>query len=355
LLVVLPAIAVIVGLWFYLSGGRYVTTDNAYVGAQKVLITPEVSGKITGFEVSEGQHVKKGDILFTIGQSAYIAAADETSAQVEQARSDYMDLKATLASLADEEKFAEDVIEARQAQFDNNKTLVARGVTAQNAMHDWGVTVATAKTELAKLKQTERESLAKLLGDSNLPLEKFPAYMQAVAAHAKAIRDLDSTTARAPIDGVATEVANIQVGRYLTAGTPVFAIVASDQPWVDANPKETDLTHVRPGQQVTITVDTFPSKQWRGTVESISPGTGAQFSILPPENAAGNWIKVVQRVPVRIVFDVGQDTSELRAGLSAYVSIDTHRTRSLASLIGLQSDAEAATPDQKAPAARKND
>jgi membrane fusion protein (multidrug efflux system) len=150
----------------------------------------------------------------------------------------------------------------------------------------------------------------------------------------QAQRDFDHTVVTAPIDGTATQVDNIQLGRYVTAGMPVFSVVDDAAPWVDANPKETDITWLRTGQKVDINVDSFPDRTFHGTVQSVSPGTGAQFAILPPQNANGNWVKVVQRVPVRIVFDPGQDVSLLRAGMSVTVDIDTGRRRTFASLLG---------------------
>ena len=175
--------------------------------------------------------------------------------------------------------------------------------------------------------QRKDQAFNQLLGDPNLPIEKFPAYMQAAAALEQAQRDLDHTLLRAPIDGMATQVDNIQLGRFVTAGTPVFAVIDDSAPWVDANPKETDITYLQIGQRATVFVDTFPDTIFSGTVESVSPGTGAQFAILPPQNASGNWVKVVQRVPLRVRLDKDPMTSKLRAGMSAYVEIDTGKRK----------------------------
>jgi membrane fusion protein (multidrug efflux system) len=183
-----------------------------------------------------------------------------------------------------------------------------------------------------------------LLGKPDLPIEQYPPFMQASAALEQAQRDLAHTVLRAPIAGSATQVNSIHLGRYLSAGTPVFSIVDSRRPWVDANPKETDISHLRVGQKVSIDVDTFPDRSFRGTVVAVSPGTGAQFSILPAQNASGNWVKVVQRVPVRIAFDDGEDVSRLRAGMSVYVSIATGHRRTLAGLIGFSSASTPPTP-----------
>jgi membrane fusion protein (multidrug efflux system) len=176
-------------------------------------------------------------------------------------------------------------------------------------------------------KQQRDIALNQLLGNPDLPLDKFPDYAQAQAAVENAERDLNHTIVRAPIAGTATQVDSIQLGRFVAAGTPVFSVVDDEAPWVDANPKETDITNLRVGQKVTLDVDSFPDHTFEGTVTSVSPGTGAQFSILPPQNASGNWVKVVQRVPVRITFDKDSATSLLRAGMSVNVAIDTHHSR----------------------------
>jgi membrane fusion protein, multidrug efflux system len=183
-----------------------------------------------------------------------------------------------------------------------------------------------------------------LLGNPDLPIEQYPAFRTAQATLDQAQRDLDHTLLRAPIDGTATQVDNIQLGRFVMAGTPVLSVIDDAAPWVDANPKETDITNLRVGQKASLSVDSFPDQSFRGTVSSISPGTGAQFQILPPQNASGNWVKVVQRVPVRIAFDPDQDLSLLRSGMSVVVEIDTGHRRTLGTLIGLS---RAPAPDAK--------
>jgi membrane fusion protein (multidrug efflux system) len=176
-------------------------------------------------------------------------------------------------------------------------------------------------------RQQHDVTLAQLLGNPDLPLAQFPAYAEAKAAADDAKRNLAHTVIRAPMAGTATQVDNIQIGRFIAAGSPILSVIDDQAPWVDANPKETEITYLRVGQKVTISVDSFPDHAFKGTVQSVSPGTGAQFSILPPQNASGNWVKVVQRVPVRIVFDKGQDTHLLRSGMSVTVDIDTHHSR----------------------------
>jgi len=187
--------------------------------------------------------------------------------------------------------------------------------------------VVTAKTQLEQLVQQEQSILNQLLGDKDLPIEKYPPFVQASAALDQAKRDLDHTTLKASIAGTATQVDNIQLGRFVAAGTPVFSVIDDQAPWVEANPKETDITYLRVGQKATLDVDSFPDHTFTGTVIAVSPGTGAQFSILPPQNATGNWVKVVQRVPVRIAFDKSEDTHLLRSGMSVNVEIDTGHSR----------------------------
>lgn len=339
LMLIVPAIAAVLGGYFYLTGGRYVSTDNAYVGAQKVLITPEVSGKVVRIAVVEGQQLSPGDELFAIDAVPYRLAAQETEARLARVKTDFDNLKSSLASLGKQIELARQSVAANQADFDRKTSLLNNRISTPSDLDKSRVLLMTSKSLLEQLDQQEAVARNQLLGDVALPLDKYPQYIEATVALDRAKRDLANTVMRAPIAGVATQVTSIQMGRYLTAGTPVFSIIGSDTVWVDANPKETDLTYVRRGQAVTITVDAFPSREWRGRLAAISPGTGAQFAILPPQNAAGNWIKIVQRVPLRIEFEPGQDMGRLRAGMSATVEIDTGRRGRLASFFGVSSAA----------------
>ena len=340
LLVILPAIAALLGLYYYLASGRYVYTDNAYVGAQKVLVTPEVSGKIVRIAVAEGQLLKPGDELFAIDPEPYRLVAEEAEARVLRVRTEVDNLKSSLASLGKQIELARQSVAANQADFDRKTSLLNNRISTPSDLDKSRVVLMASKALLEQLEQQEVVARNQLLGDPALPLDKYPQYIEATVALQRAKRDLNNTVLRAPLTGVATQVPSIQMGRYLTAGMAVFSIIGSDTVWVDANPKETDLTYVRPGQAVTITVDAFPSKQWTGKVAAISPGTGAQFAILPPQNAAGNWIKIVQRVPLRVEFNRGQELHWLRSGMSASVEIDTGRRGRLARLFGASAVAE---------------
>jgi membrane fusion protein, multidrug efflux system len=337
LLVVLPLVVVIAGLVFYLQGGRYVTTDDAYVGAQKVLITPDISGKIVKVAVKEGQTVSTGDTLFQIDPVPFQLA-------VSQARAKLDDAKTSHDNFVDNVKLYNQTIELvnagvalKQRDVDRKTALVKNNYGSQLDLDNAATALVTAQAQLQLVKQQKSAALNQLLGNPELPLDQFPAYVQAKAALDDAERNLALTTVRAPMDGVATQVDQIQLGRFIAAGTPVFSIIDISNPWVDANPKESDFTYVAVGQPVTIDVDAFPDHAFKGTVGSLSPGTGAQFAILPPQNATGNFVKVVQRVPIRIYFDRNDRyVQKLKAGMSAYTSIDTGHHRSLAALFGFR-------------------
>jgi membrane fusion protein, multidrug efflux system len=343
LMLVVPALLAVVGLFFYVLSGRYVTTDNAYIGAQKVLITPEVSGKVVRIAVTEGQLLQPGDELLEIDPVPYRLATQEAEAKLARVRVDFANLKSNLASLGKQIELSRQNVAASQADFDRKTSLVHEHISTPLDLDRSRIVLVTVQAQLERLQYQEASARIQLLGDPELDIAKYPQFMESIATLDRAKRDLANTVLRAPIVGTATQVASIQMGRFLTAGTAVFSVIGTDAVWVDANPKETDLTYVRPGQAVTITVDTFPAREWRGTVSAISPGTGAQFTILPPQNAAGNWIKIVQRVPVRIEFEPGQDLRRLRSGMSAYVEIDTGRRGRIVSLFG--SSAVAQDPD----------
>jgi len=334
LLVVVPLIAAVIGVTFYLYGGRYITTDNAYVGAQKVLITPDISGKIEKIFVKEGQHVDAGDPLFEIDPVPFQLALQQAQSKLASVRTDFNNLKTNLVSLTKLVDYARQSVAIKQRDVERKQALVAKMAGTQADLDTSIAGVVSAQLQAQYAEQQRSDTFNQLLGDPNLPIEKFPAYIQAKAALDQAERDLNHTKLRAPMAGIATQVDAIQLGRFVTAGTPVFSVMDDTAPWVEANPKETDITNLRVGQQVTLEVDSFPDHTFHGVVQSVSPGTGAQFSILPAQNASGNWVKIVQRVPVRIAFDRHEDTHLLRAGMSVNVSIDTNRERSLAGLLG---------------------
>jgi membrane fusion protein (multidrug efflux system) len=338
LLVALPMAVAVGGLVFYLNGGRYVGTDDAYVGAQKVLITPEISGKIDKVVVKEGQQVHEGDVLFSIDPEPFKLAVDQSKAQLEQAKTTYDNLVANVKIYGQMVDLAQQGVDLKQRDVERKQQLVNQKVGSQLDLDNSATGLVTAGAQMQFVKQQLSNAKAQLLGNPELPLDEFPPYAQAKAALGMAQRNLDKTVLRAPMAGVATQVEQIQLGRFVVAGTPVFSIIDISEPWVDANPKESDFTYVAVGQSVTLDVDAFPNHVFKGYVGSLSPGTGAQFAILPPQNATGNFVKVVQRVPVRIYFDKDDPfVKKLKAGMSVYATIDTGHKRSLAGLLGLNS------------------
>jgi membrane fusion protein, multidrug efflux system len=336
LLVVLPLIALVGGVAFYLTGGRYVTTDDAYVGAQKVLITPDISGKVEKVVVREGQRVNAGDELFEIDPVPFRLAVEQARATLDQARTTYDNLKANITIYDQMSNLMQQGVDLKQRDVDRKSTLVKSTFGSQLDLDNASTALVTSKAEYEFLRQQISSAKTQLLGNADLPLEQFPPYVLAKAALGQAERNLDHTVMRAPMSGIATQVDQIQLGRFVVAGTPMFSVIDTSKPWVDANLKESDFTHISVGQSVSIEVDAFPDHVFKGTVSSLSPGTGAQFAILPPQNATGNFVKVVQRVPVRIYFDSNdKHVQKLKAGMSAYTTIDTGHHRSLAALLGL--------------------
>ncbi|HWL04703.1 MAG TPA: HlyD family secretion protein [Xanthobacteraceae bacterium] len=345
LLVGVPALAVVGLIAFYLAGGRYISTDNAYVGAPKVLITPDISGKVARVAIHEGTRVAAGDELVVIDPEPFRIAIAQAEARRATTRTELANLKDNLKAYGRQLALARDIVAIRQRDLDRKTSLLGNHAVSASDADLARSTLTTAQAQVEQLVQQEASTRNQLLGDAELPLERFPAYQQAQAALEQAQRDLAHTTLRAPIAGIATQVDNVQLGRYLTAGTAIMSIVDDRHPWIDANPKETDITYLAEGQTVDITVDSFPDRVLHGRVLSVSPGTGAQFAILPAQNASGNWVKVVQRVPVRIGFAPDENLDALRAGMSANVSIDTRRKRSLATLLGLSTvSAQPTTP-----------
>ena len=289
-----------------------------------MLITPDISGKTARVLVREGQAVKAGDELFEIDPQPFRLALDQAEAKLAGVRTEFAILKSSLQSHTRMAELAQQNAEIKQRDLDRKKSLITSLSGSQADVDNAAFALVTAQTLAQTAIQRRNDTLSQLQGNPDLPIEQYPAFMQARAALEQAQRDLDHTLLRAPIDGVATQVDNIQLGRYVTAGTPVLAVIDTGAPWVDANPKETDITNLQIGQRAMVIVDTFPDQTFFGTVVSVSPGTGAQFAILPPQNAAGNWVKVVQRVPVRVQLDRDPD-GEQAARRHERLCRDRHR------------------------------
>lgn len=288
LLVVIPLIALIVGGYFYLKSGRYVETENAYIKTDKVPISTPLSGVITQVLVKNNQFVTKGQTLFTIDDAAYQVDLHKAEAQLAQVRNDLATLRAAYSM------------------------------------------------------QPSAQTAAALGGSLDAPTEEHPSYLLAQAALEAAKLNIARSVIVAPESGTVYQPP--QQGQYLTAGSTALVLVADSKIWIEANLPETDLTYVQVGQPVEIKVDTYPKETWSGEVESISPATGAEFSVIPAQNATGNWVKIAQRLPVRIKINPEQGQPPLQAGLSTTISIDTQHERKI---IGIS--LSALTPDLTNP------
>ena len=332
------AIVAVGGLTFWLTGGRYVGTDDAYVDANKLLVSTDVSGLVSEVDVKEGQKVHKGDVLFRLDPLPFRIA-------LQQAQGHMAEVAQTLQSMEQDYKRMLSDIDAQRAQvhlaetsYNRQLGLVKIGATAQQNVDQAQATLQTSAAQTGSLERQAEVQLAKLGGRAGQPLESHPEYLQARAARDEAQRQLDHTVVKAPFDGTVTQVSSLQPGAMLVSSMAAFmptsavALVGDTGKWVNANLKETDLTYVHPAQAVKITIDSFPDHVWHGSVLAIAPATGAQFSVLPSENSSGNWVKVVQRLPVRIVFDPNEDVSLVRAGMSVNVEIDTSHKRRLSDL-----------------------
>ena len=308
LMVALPIVLVVLGLWYWMHSERYEDTDNAYVVADQVSIAPQVSGRVTQVPVSQNQTVTPGQLLLQIDPQPFQIALDQANANLENVRNE---IRAQQAELAGAEAHAAYL----QRDVNRKINLVKQDVVAASKLDDLRTELTVAQQQIAQIR-------ASLNGDPDLPYTEQASYKQALAARDQAALQLSYTTVKAPAAGVVTEV-DIKPGDVVATGHPVFALVMSGKRWIEANFKETQLTHVHVGQPVEITVDTYSGHSWKGTVESIAPGTGSVFSVLPAQNATGNWVKVVQRIPVRVAIDATADGPDLRAGMSAEVDIDT--------------------------------
>jgi membrane fusion protein (multidrug efflux system) len=326
LLVLGPVAVAVAGGYAYLSSGRFASTDNAYVKADKVLISPQVTGQIVRVEVKENEPVVAGQVLFVIDDEPYRVAVTRAKAQLRAVESYVESLKAQYLERLEDLALERTNVEFAERELAREKALAERklgsDVDVDRARHEYDV----AARRIAIVEQQIAQLRAQLGGDVETTLEEQPAYQMVQAQYEQALLDLEHTVVRAPFDGIASRVP--MVGEYVTPGSPVMSVVADRDVWIEANFKETDLTHVRVGQPVTVRVDTYPDREWRGEVASISQATGSEFSVIPPQNATGNWVKVTQRIPVRIAVDHPGDVP-LRAGMSAIVEIDTGHERRL--------------------------
>lgn len=319
----LAVLAVAAAIW--LAGGRFVDTDDAYVKADKLPVSVDVAGTVREVFVQENQAVATGEPLFTLDRAPYEVALAKASAGLARARTDIAALKASYREQQAQIALAKTRERFAAREYRRRADVAAQGYLPANSLDDAEEQVDLAHQQTLALEHDLARIAATLGGSVELPAERHPEYLAAAAALAQAKLDLARTTVRAPFAGVVSNLP--KVGTYLAPGTAALALVGGEAPWIEANFTERDLTHVHAGQPAEVRFDIYPGREWRGVVDSISPATGAEFSVIPPQNASGNWIKVTQRIPVRIELLPDEQVPTLRAGLSAWVRIDTGRHR----------------------------
>ena len=329
LFALLPLALIAGGCW-YVVGGQIMSTDDAYVEADKVGISTDVSGTVQDIDVTENQHVTAGQLLYRLDPRQSQIALDNATANLAQTALTIESMKRDYRRMQSDIATQQAQVELDQVTYDRYAALVKSDAVSKANYDQARFTLQADKSKLTSLNQQADVQLAKLGGNPDIPVTEHPQYLQAKAQVDEAQRQLDHTIVKAPFAGVVTSVPSIAPGKYLQASMTAFYLVAADHVWVNSNPKETELTYVQPGQPVRVTVDAYPELEWQGTVESVSPAAAQEFQLLPAQNTSGNWVKVVQRIPMRVRVDTSdKGLPPLRAGMSVQVDVDTGHPRGM--------------------------
>ena len=328
LMLVVPIVVAALAAAFYLADERYVSTDDAFVRAAKITINARVAGQAVEIAVHDNEGVRQGQVLFRIDPEPYQIAVDQAEARLGSARLQIEALKTTYRQQQAELQSARDSAAFDEREYDRKKMLVASDFTPRAVYERAETNLKVSRQHIASVEQQIANTVAALDGDPNIEISRHPTVRAAKAQLDRARLDLSYATVTAPDDGVVTRVDDLQIGGFVNAGAPVFSLLSSRRLWIEANFRETGLTHMRPGQEATIDVDAFPDRTFKAHIVSMSPGTGSDFSVLPPENATGNWVKVVQRLPVRLELDDIDPDRPLFSGISVTARVDTGYRRS---------------------------
>ena len=340
LMAALPLALVAGGGYYWVTGGRYQETENANLRQARVNIASEAAGRIVKVDVTDNTLVKAGDALFEVDPQPYQIALAQSDAALAAARLNVEQLRAGYSQAVAQERVAASGLDYAQSQFDRSNDLVAKGVNTKSSLDEARMDLDKAKEQHSAAVQGIASAKAALGGNPDIATDQHPTVLSAQAARDKAAYNLAQTTVRAPADGTVSQAASFKVGQFVGVGTPLFSLVETGDTWVEANFKETQLTNMKPGQQAEIVLDTYPDRTFHGTVQAIGAGTGAEFSLLPAQNATGNWVKVTQRIPVRVKVETADADIALRTGMSATVSIDTGVSRGFGSVFGHAAAAE---------------
>ncbi|KEP67919.1 membrane protein [Thioclava dalianensis] len=343
LLILVPALIVIGGAWFWLSAGGSESTQNANFQMARIPIATQISGRVTKVFVTENEHVKKGAPLFEIDKKPYELALAKAEASLASAKLDIEQLRASYKAALAEEKQAADNAQYQANQLKRQESLTKSGAATQTSLDAQRTQTRAAEDTLAAAQQKVASAKVALNGDPEISVEEHPMVQAAIAAVNDAKYNLSQTELRAPSDGIIYQASSFKPGEMVSAGASLFTLVDTSDVWVIANFKETELTDMQAGQSATVVFDAFPSRTYHATLEAIGAGTGAEFSLLPAQNATGNWVKVTQRVPVRLRLSEGSNLEGLRTGLSADVTVDTNSKPLYQKILNQSSGAEAAT------------
>lgn len=333
LMFAVPLTLAVIGGYVWLSGGRYEETDNAALHQARVTIASSLPGRIVSVGVTDNGRVKAGDAMFQVDPQPYALALAQADAALAQARLGVQQLKAAYGVAVAQEKLAADEAAYLRSELARARSLTGKGVSTDSSLDKARYASTRADEALATAHQGVNAALAALGGDPAIEVDAHPAVLAALAARDNAAYNLGQTTVKAPADGVVYQASSFRPGQFVAAGAPLFALVETGDFWVDANFKETQLGGIHAGQSAEVVFDTRPGVRYEGRVEAIGAGTGSEFSIIPAQNATGNWVKVTQRVPVRIRLTDASAAADLQSGVSAAVTVDTGRQSALSGLV----------------------